>query len=131
MKQHEENALKIAGFLETHPAVSEVYYPGLTTSPYYELARRQMTGFGGMVSFKMKDGDLKKANKFIKKLKIITLAESLGGVESLTNYPAVMTHGSIPEKQRMAIVITNDLVRLSFGIEDAEDLIEDLSLVLS
>jgi len=131
MKQHEENALKIAGFLENHPAVSEVYYPGLTTSPYYELARRQMTGFGGMVSFKMKDGDLKKANEFFKKLKIISLAESLGGVESLINYPAVMTHGSIPEKQRMAIGITNDLIRLSVGIEDAEDLVEDLSLALS
>ena len=131
MKQHEENALKIAGFLENHPAVSEVYYPGLTTSPYYELARRQMIGFGGMVSFKMKDGDLKKANKFFKNLKIITLAESLGGVESLINYPAIMTHGSIPEKQRIAIGITNDLIRLSVGIEDAEDLIEDLSLALS
>ncbi len=131
MKQHAENALEIATFLEDHPVVSEVYYPGLNTSPYYELANRQMTGFGGMVSFKLKDGNLETANRFFKKLKIITLAESLGGIESLINYPAVMTHGSIPEKQRMEIGITNDLIRLSVGIEDAGDLIDDLSGALS
>lgn len=131
MKQHEENALKIAIFLEDHPMVSEVFYPGLASSPYHELARRQMSGFGGMVSFKLKDGNITTANNFFKKLKIIALAESLGGVESLINYPAVMTHGSIPEKQRMAIGITKDLIRLSAGIEDVEDLIKDLSGALS
>lgn len=131
MKQHEENALKIATFLEDHPMVSEVFYPGLASSPYHELARRQMSGFGGMVSFKLKDGNITTANNFFKKLKIIALAESLGGVESLINYPAVMTHGSIPEKQRMAIGITKDLIRLSAGIEDVEDLIKDLSGALS
>ncbi len=130
MKQHEENALRIAAFLEDHPMVSEVYYPGLESSPYYELAGKQMSGFGGMVSFKLKDGNIDIANKFFKKLKIIALAESLGGVESLINYPSVMTHGSIPEKQRIAIGITKDLIRLSAGIEDAGDLIGDLSRAL-
>lgn len=131
MRQHDENALKIAEFLKGHPEVSEVYYPGLRSSPHHELAQRQMTGFGGMVSFKLKNGNLNAANKLFKKLKIITLAESLGGVESLINYPAVMTHGSVPEKQRLEIGITNDLIRLSVGIEDAGDLIDDLSGALS
>jgi cystathionine gamma-lyase len=131
MKQHEENALKIALFLKEHPKVAEVFYPGLESSTYHELARRQMSGFGGMISFKLKEGDLDLANKFFKNLKIITLAESLGGVESLINYPAVMTHGSIPKEIRMSIGITDDLIRLSVGIEDAGDLIEDLSGALS
>ena len=131
MKQHEKNALKVAKFLKDHPVVEEVYYPGLESSPYYELARRQMTGFGGMVSFRLKNGNSESANRLFRKLKVIALAESLGGVESLINYPAVMTHGSIPEKQRNAIGITNDLIRFSVGIEDAGDLIEDLSAALS
>jgi cystathionine gamma-lyase len=131
MKQHEENALKIAAFLQEHPKVSEVFYPGLESSSYHELARRQMSGFGGMISFKLKEGDLDLANKFFKNLKVITLAESLGGVESLINYPAVMTHGSIPKEIRMSIGITDDLIRLSVGIEDPGDLIEDLSGALS
>jgi cystathionine gamma-lyase len=131
MKQHEENALKIAAFLQDHPKVSEVFYPGLESSPYYELARRQMSGFGGMISFKLKGGNLDIANKFFKRLKVISLAESLGGVESLINYPAVMTHGSIPKEIRMSIGITDDLIRLSVGIEDAGDLVEDLSGALS
>jgi cystathionine gamma-lyase len=131
MKQHEENALKIAAFLEEHPKVSEVSYPGLESSPWYELAGRQMSGFGGMVSFKLKAGNLDLANKFFKKLKVIALAESLGGVESLINYPAVMTHGSIPEEIRLSIGITGDLIRLSVGIEDHGDLIGDLSRALS
>jgi cystathionine gamma-lyase len=130
MKQHEENAMKIAVFLEKHPAVSEVFYPGLASSPFNELGRRQMSGFSGMVSFKLKDGNLEKANNFFRKLKVIYLAESLGGVESLINYPAIMTHGSVPEKQRLAIGITNDLIRFSAGIEDADDLIADLSQAL-
>ncbi len=131
MKQHEENAMRIAAFLEDHAMISSVYYPGLPSNPYYKLARRQMDGFGGMISFKLKDGDLAAANRFFKKLHIITLAESLGGVESLINYPAVMTHGSIPEQQRISIGITKDLIRLSVGIEDVEDLIIDLSEALS
>lgn len=130
MKQHEENAMRIAVFLEKHPAVSEVFYPGLASSPFNELGRRQMTGFSGMVSFKLKDGNLEKANNFFRKLKIIYLAESLGGVESLINYPSIMTHGSVPEEQRVAIGITEDLIRFSAGIEDADDLIADLSQAL-
>ncbi|HSH19911.1 MAG TPA: cystathionine gamma-synthase [Draconibacterium sp.] len=131
MKQHEENALKIAGFLESHPAISQVYYPGLSSNPFHTLAKQQMTGFGGMISFKLNQGDEKASNSFFKKLKIISLAESLGGVESLICYPSAMTHGSIPEKQRNAIGVTKDLIRISVGIEDVEDLIEDLSVGLN
>ncbi|QGY45857.1 cystathionine gamma-synthase [Maribellus comscasis] len=127
MKQHEENAHKIAEFLENHPSVTQVYYPGLSSDRFHLLAKQQMNGFGGMVSFKLKNGDEKSVNYFLKNLKIISLAESLGGVESLICYPAAMTHGSIPEKKRNAIGVSNDLVRLSAGIENVEDLIEDLA----
>jgi cystathionine beta-lyase/cystathionine gamma-synthase len=127
MKQHEENALRIATFLESHPGITQVYYPGLPSNPFHNLAKQQMTGFGGMISFKLGQGDEKAANSLFKKLKIISLAESLGGVESLICYPSAMTHGSIPEEQRNAIGVTKDLIRLSVGIEDVEDLIEDLS----
>ncbi|MDD4227130.1 MAG: cystathionine gamma-synthase [Mariniphaga sp.] len=127
MKQHEENAHKIAEFLENHPSVTQVYYPGLSSDRFHHLAKKQMTGFGGMVSFKLKNGNEKSVNYFLKNLKIISLAESLGGVESLICYPAAMTHGSIPEKQRNAIGVSKDLVRLSAGIENIEDLIEDLA----
>jgi len=127
MKQHEENAYKIASFLENHPAISQVYYPGLLSNPFHALAKQQMTGFGGMISFRFRNLDEKKVNSFFRKLKIISLAESLGGVESLICYPSAMTHGSIPEKQRNAIGVTKDLIRLSVGIEDVEDLLEDLS----
>ena len=126
MKQHEENAFLIAAFLESHRGVSKVYYPGLPSNSYHDLAKQQMTGFGGMISFRLQTGDKDVVNSFFKKLKIISLAESLGGVESLICYPSTMTHGSIPEEQRNAIGVTNDLIRLSTGIEDAEDLIEDL-----
>ena len=126
MKQHEENALRIASFLEKHPAISKVHYPGLPSNPFHDLAKRQMTGFGGMVSFRLHTGDIDVVNSFLKKLKVISLAESLGGVESLICYPSTMTHGSVPEEQRNAIGVTKDLIRLSVGIEDVEDLIEDL-----
>jgi cystathionine gamma-lyase len=131
MKQHEENATRVAIFLEKHHAVSEVFYPGLASSPFNELARRQMSGFGGMISFRLKNGTLESVNRFFRKLQIITLAESLGGVESLVNYPAIMTHGSIPKEERDAVGITDDLVRLSVGIEDADDLIADLAGALA
>jgi cystathionine gamma-lyase len=131
MKRHEENALRIAGFLVNHPKIASVYYPGLKSDPYHILAGKQMSGFGGMISFRLKNGDKEAANKFFKKLKLISLAESLGGVESLICYPATMTHASIPEDQRNAIGVTNDLIRLSAGIEDVEDLIEDLSTGLT
>ncbi len=130
MKKHEENALQIACFLESHPKINKVYYPGLPSDPFHNLAKQQMTGFSGMISFKLHKGDQKAANSFFKKLKIISLAESLGGVESLICYPSAMTHASIPEAQRNAIGVTKDLIRLSVGIEDAEDLIEDLSNAL-
>jgi len=131
MKKHEENALQIACFLESHPKINKVYYPGLPSDPFHNLAKQQMTGFSGMISFKLDKGDQKAANSFFKKLKIISLAESLGGVESLICYPSAMTHASIPEAQRNAIGVTKDLIRLSVGIEDAEDLIEDLSQAIN
>ncbi|MEX2427543.1 MAG: cystathionine gamma-synthase [Bacteroidales bacterium] len=127
MKQHEENAIQIAKYLEDHPAITQVYYPGLSSNPGHTLAKQQMTGFGGMISFQLKNGNEKTVNAFFSKLKVITLAESLGGVESLICYPSLMTHGSISEEQRNAIGITSDLIRLSVGIEDVEDLLEDLA----
>jgi len=127
MKRHEENALRIATFFESHQKISQVYYPGLSSNPFHDLAKQQMSGFGGMISFKLCQGDKKAANSFFKKLKIVSLAESLGGVESLICYPSTMTHASMPEEQRNAIGVTKDLIRLSVGIEDVEDLIEDLS----
>lgn len=126
MKKHEENALHIARILEKHPAVDEVFYPGLPSGTAYPLAVKQMSGFGGMVSFKLRNADQKTVNEFFKKLKIIFLAQSLGGVESLVSYPVTMTHGSIPEEERLSAGITENLVRLSVGIEDVEDLTEDL-----
>jgi len=130
MKKHEENAIKIATFLESHAKISNVYYPGLASNPFHNLAKQQMTGFGGMISLKLNKGNEKAANLFFKRLKLISLAESLGGVESLICYPSSMTHASIPEEQRDVIGVTKDLIRLSVGIEDIEDLIEDLSTAL-
>ncbi len=124
MDRHNYNALKIAEYLNTHPLVEKVNYPGLKNHPQHELAVRQMSGFGGMVSFYLKT----KVNpkKFLSKLKIIALAESLGGVESLINQPASMTHASLTQKERDRIGITSNLLRLSVGIEDIEDLKADL-----
>lgn len=129
MKAHEANAFAVAGFLSAHPAVTKVYYPGLDTHPAHALARKQMDGFGGMVSFELKGGR-PAAESFFKKLKIYMLAESLGGVESLACYPATMTHASIPEKERLKRGITAGLVRLSSGIENQDDLIGDLERAL-
>lgn len=125
MEKHEKNAIKIAEYLENHPLVRKVYYPGLSSHPQHELAKRQMRGFGGMLSFELKGG-LKETIKFIKNLKIFTLAESLGGVESLIELPALMTHASLSKKEREKIGIRDTLIRVSVGIEDIEDLIEDL-----
>jgi len=127
MKKHQENALKIVVFLKNHPRIEQVYYPGLQSGPFYAISKKQMSGFGGMISFRLKNGDFTSANEFFKKLRIISLAESLGGVESLICYPHAMTHASMPENQRDSIGITKDLIRLSVGIEDADDLIDDLS----
>lgn len=126
MQRHSENGLAVAKYLENHPAVERVIYPGLESHPQHELAKQQMTAFGGMVSFTFKSGKQEDAVRFLENVKVFTLAESLGGVESLANHPTLMTHASIPEDKRLALGITDDLVRLSVGIEDAEDLIADL-----
>ncbi len=132
MQRHSENGQKIAEFLENHPKVKDVIYPGLASHPQFELAKRQMPkGFGGMVSFNFKSGEKADAVRFLEHLKVFTLAESLGGVESLANHPALMTHASIPAEKRAEIGITDDLVRLSVGIEDAEDLVADLEKALA
>lgn len=125
MKQHELNALEIAQYLLKHPKVLKVNYPGLKSHPQHELAKKQMSGFSGMISFEIK-GEYKEVNEFMKSLKIFSLAESLGGVESLACHPASMTHASIPKEVREAKGIHENLIRLSVGIEDAEDLIADL-----
>lgn len=130
MKKHEENAFRIAEFLQAHPRVGKVFYPGLESDASFQVARKQMSGFGGIISFRLKNGTKEFINEFAGKLKLISLAESLGGVESLICYPAAMTHGSIPRQQRIAIGVTDDLLRVSAGIEDADDLIDDLGQAL-
>lgn len=131
MQRHSENGIKIAQFLEKHPDVEQVFFPGLESHPQFELAKRQMKDFGGMVSFTFKSGKKEDAVKFLENLRVFTLAESLGGVESLANHPAMMTHASIPAEKRAELGITDDLVRLSVGIEDAEDLLQDVEQALA
>ena len=130
MRQHEENAFKVAGFLQKQPNVLEVFFPGLETHPGHDIAKKQMTGFGGVVSFKLKGG-LPECNVFFKKLKIFQLADSLGGIESLANYSALMTHDYFPKKLREKIGVTDNLIRLSIGIEHIDDLLEDLKNALA
>jgi cystathionine gamma-lyase len=125
-----QNAKKIVEFLNNHPDVGKVYYPGLPSHPQHDLASKQMDDFGAMVSFSMKDDTLEKAFDVMKKTKIFTLAESLGGVESLVSHPASMTHGSIPKEVREKAGLKDSLIRLSVGVEDAEDLIDDLKQAL-
>lgn len=129
MKQHEQNAQKIAETLLISPHVLSVNYPGLASHPQYELAKRQLKGFGGMISFEI-NGGIEEVNNFVKNLKIFSLAESLGGVESLVSHPAQMTHASIPKEKREEIGIKDNLIRLSVGIEDVEDLLADLEYAL-
>lgn len=129
MEEHNVNAQKIAEFLDGHAAVGKVYYPGLKTHPGRELMTRQATGFGGMISFDV--GSEKKADELLAKLRYFTLAESLGAVESLISIPARMTHASIPRERRLQLGITDGLVRISVGIEDVEDLLEDLAKALA
>jgi cystathionine gamma-lyase/cystathionine beta-lyase/cystathionine gamma-lyase/homocysteine desulfhydrase len=124
MAQHNANGLALAQFLETHPKVRRVYYPGLPSHPQYELASRQMRGFGGMLAFDV--GSLEAARTLLNGVKLHALAESLGGVESLISHPATMTHASVPAEQRQALGITDGLVRISAGVEDIEDLKADL-----
>ncbi len=129
MRQHESNAIQIAAFLESHPKVTKVLYPGLKSHPQYELACRQMTGFGGMITFYVKGG-LDQARTLLESVQIFALAESLGGVESLIEHPAIMTHASVPVENRKALGIDDTLVRLSVGVEDLEDLLWDLRQAL-
>jgi cystathionine beta-lyase/cystathionine gamma-synthase len=131
VQRHCENGEKIVEFLSNHPKIKTVYYPGLASHPFHEIAKKQMKAFGGMVSFTFVSGKKEDSITFLEKLKVFTLAESLGGVESLANHPALMTHASIPADKRAEVGITDDLVRLSVGIEDAEDLIADLEQALA
>ncbi|GBC81359.1 Cystathionine gamma-synthase [bacterium HR10] len=129
MRQHDENGRAVARFLAEHPRVERVYYPGLPSHPQYELARRQMSGFGGMVAFDV--GSLERARTVLESVRLCTLAESLGGVETLISHPATMTHASIPREERERLGITDGLIRLSVGCEDVEDIIADLDRALA
>ena len=129
MERHNNNALEIADHLSKHNKVNNVFYPGLKSDPNHEVAKKQMKGFGGIVSIDLK-GDINAAKKFLENIEIFTLAESLGGVESLIEHPAIMTHASIDRKVREALGITDNLLRLSIGIEDVSDLIADLEQAL-
>ena len=130
IERHCTNAQAVAEFLEAHPKVGKVYYPGLPSFEGHELAKRQMLGFGGMVSFVLKNEDMEAATTVMSNTHVFTLAESLGGVESLMNHPASMTHGSIPAAERHAAGLSDTLIRLSVGIEDVSDLIADLKQAL-
>ena len=130
MERHCENAMKIAEYLENHGAIEKVYYPGLVSHPQHEIAKKQMHGFGGMISVVLKGG-LQSATAFLERTEIFSLAESLGGVESLIEHPAIMTHASVPLEIRNEIGIVDGLVRLSVGIETLEDLLSDLETALS
>ena len=126
VQRHCENGEKVAHFLQNHPQVERVYWPGFETHPNHKVAKEQMSGFGGMISFTLVGDSLEKAKSIVSKTKLFTLAESLGGVESLIGHPSTMTHASIPREERMKSGVLDSLIRLSVGIEDASDLIEDL-----
>jgi cystathionine gamma-lyase len=129
MERHEKSAKVIAERLEAHPKVERVIYPGLSSHPQHELARSQMSGFGGMITFFLKGG-LSESKKFLETVKIFTLAESLGGVESLIEHPAIMTHASVPAETRSKLGIHDNLIRISVGVEELEDLWGDLNQAL-
>ena len=131
MQRHCENAAKVARFLNEHELVESVYWPGLKDHPNHHIAIEQMDDFGGMLSFSTKGNDYEKAIDFTRRLEVFTLAESLGGVESLCGHPASMTHAAIPKSEREKVGIVDSLIRLSVGIEDAEDLIDDLRQALA
>lgn len=128
MEAHDRNGRQVAAFLSEHPKVKQVYYPGLVSHPQHEIAKKQQKGFGGMVAFET--GSLENARKVLENVKICTLGESLGGVESLISHPATMTHASVPQERREELGITDGLVRVSVGIEDIEDIIADLDQAL-
>ena len=129
MQRHNENGMAVARWLESHPKIDRVLYPGLESHDQYDLAQRQMSGFTGMVSVDV--GSLERTKALTEDLRVFSLAESLGGVESLVNVPSLMTHGSVPEHRREAMGITDGLVRFSVGIEDIDDILADLDRVLS
>jgi cystathionine beta-lyase len=130
MDRHCENAMKIAQFLESHPAVAKVNYPGLESHPQHEVATRQMRDYGGMISFSLVNDTTEKAFDVVSSTHLFTLAESLGGVESLIGHPASMTHASIPRPERIATGVVDSLIRLSVGIEHVDDLIADIDSAL-
>jgi cystathionine gamma-lyase len=130
MERHAQNAARVAEFLSAHPKVSKVTYPGLDKHPQHQLARKQMKGFGGMMTFEIRGG-LEAARKLLKSVKVFACAESLGGVESLIEHPAIMTHASVPREARERLGINDGLIRLSVGIEDAQDLVDDLQRALA
>ncbi|MBM2840598.1 MAG: Cystathionine gamma-lyase [Bacteroidetes bacterium] len=129
MKQHCENAMKVAQWLRTQKQIQRVYYPGLEDHPQHQLAKKQMCGFGGMISFEL--GSLEAAAEFLKRVRLCALAESLGGVETIITHPATMTHAAIPPERRQQIGVTDGLVRISVGIEDVEDIIDDIDTALN
>ena len=130
MEKHCENASRVATFLQNHKAVEEIYYPGLSSHPQHDLAKNQMKGFGGMITIVLKGG-LESAKSFLGRTKLFSLAESLGGVESLIEHPAIMTHASVPQNIREKLGIGDGLVRLSVGIESIDDLLQDLEQSLN
>ncbi len=129
MRQHEANAIAVANYLKGHPAVERVFYPGLDSHPGHEIAKKQMKGFGGVISFEIKGGT-ERVNTFLRRIKVFSLAESLGGVASLAEHPATMTHASMPKEYREKVGITDELIRLSVGLENIDDLIDDLRQAL-
>jgi len=131
MERHCQNGEKIAYFLAAHPKIDKVYWPGFTTHPNHQVAAKQMRGFGGMISFTLKGNVLNDALEVVKKVEIFSLAESLGGVESLIGHPATMTHASIPKEEREKSGVVDSLIRLSVGVEDFDDLIDDLKQALA
>ena len=130
MERHCENGKKIAGFLADHSKIEKVYWPGFSDHKNHEIAARQMKDFGGMISFTLKSDSKESAFKVLEKFKLFSLAESLGGVESLCGHPASMTHASIPSEERIKLGLKDSLIRLSVGIEDVDDLIDDLKQAL-
>ena len=131
VQRHCENGVVVAHFLASHPKVDKVYWPGFETHPNHAVAKKQMRGFGGMISFTLKGNKIEDAHRIVKDMKIFVLADSLGGVESLIGHPATMTHASIPKEEREKTGVVDSLIRLSVGIEDVEDLIEDLKQALA
>lgn len=130
MKAHCENGEKVAHFLKNHPKIDKIYWPGFEDHPNHVVAKKQMRGFGGMVSVTLKDADLQETFRIASSFKVFTLAESLGGVESLINHPVSMTHGSIPKEEREKVGVTDNLLRFSVGVEDVDDLLADLEQAL-